>query len=55
LRRVQGSKVQGSAQPSAPKIAGLIEKETFALRRLSKSECWKYGKKENGFSSMKSN
>jgi len=27
-------------------MAGLIEKETLALRRLSKSECWKYGKKK---------
>ena len=27
-------------------MAGLIEKETLALRSLSKSECWKYGKKE---------
>jgi hypothetical protein len=27
-------------------MAGLIDKETLALRSLSKSDCWKYGKKE---------
>jgi hypothetical protein len=30
-------------------MAGLIEKETLALQRLSKSEYWKSGKKEEWF------